>query len=529
HLSADDLLESGATVTVGGNVAKGIVVDEITSTDSTGATSVSAGQIASIASAPALVVGNQTRAITIGNVGTDAYGIEIKGTVSGSGIYDGISSTGMQIGLVGGGTVNTTGGINISGTVVSSAYAASATAVQLNNTIAPVFRVDGAVTATMNSDAAGASATALMIGAGSNVTALQNANTIAAGVTGQQGNAVAIVDKSGSVVEFENIGLISAARTLNTTGTPISGKTVALDLSANTTGVHVLQDNPTGDTVVPTITGSVTLGSGGDRVEILAGSVTGDVQLGAGANSLTIDNGATVRGKLDADGGTVALNVANGTLQINDASQLKLPSLNLGATSTLVVTADPAAGQATSMTVSGAATIANGAKIGVRLASILPGTATYTLISAGQLTAGAVDSNLLGDTPFLYKTSLQTNAAAGTVNATLTRKSAAELGLPTVTAAAYEPLVANIGRDTGLEGALLAQTTREGVLNLYNQLLPNHSASIFNTVAASIESFAKPLDDRQDPVGGGFWMQETNAGVFQQSRDGDPGYKAWSF
>lgn len=531
NLGADDLLQGGAAVTIGGNVAKGILVDSTTSTDSSGNTTIAEGQITSISSAPALVVGNMTRNITIGDVDptADAYGIEIKGTVTGSGVYDGVSSTAMQVGLPGGGVVNTTDGIHITGTVTSTAYAASATGVQLGQVIAPVFRVDGSITASLNTDAPGTTATALTIGAGSNVPTLQNANAIIATVGGQQGNAVAIVDHSGTLSEVQNIGLITTARTLNTSGTAITGVNTALDLSANTTGVHLLQFAPTGDTDSPSITGNVILGSGGDRVEILAGTLTGNVNLGAGANSLTIDNGATVKGNLDAVGGTVALTIGTGTLQINDASQLKLPSLSLGASSVLVVTAEPAAGQATSLAVTGRASIASGAKIGVRLASILQGSATYTLITSPQLSAGALDSNLLGDTSFLYDTSLQTNTTAGTVNATLTRKTAAELGLPTTTAAAYEPLIANISRDPGLTGALLAQDTRGGLITLYNQLMPNHSGSIFNTIAASVTSFSKPLDDRQDPVGGGFWMQETNAGLFQHTINDDPGYRAWSF
>lgn len=532
-LSADDLLQGGAALTVGGNVAGGVLVDQTTTTDATtgAVTGVSQGTITSVSAAPALVVGAMSRNVTIGNVGTDvdAFGIEVKGSVTGSGIYDGISSTAMLVGLPGGGSVDTTGGVRISGTVSATAYAASATALQMSNAIVPVFRIEGAVTAAMSSDAAGAASTAISIGAGSNVTTLQNASSIFATVVGQQANAVAVVDQSGSLSEVENIGVITAARSLNTAGAVITGRNVAFDLSLNTTGVHILQYEPSGQTVTPAISGSITTGSGPDRLEILAGTVVGDINLGAGANSLSIDNSATVKGALDAPGGTVAISVGTGTLQIQDASQLHVPSLTLGAASTLVVTADPSLNQATSLQVDGVASIASGAKIGVRLASILPGTASYTLISAQQLSAGALNSNLLGDTPFLYNTTLSTDQVAGTVVATLTRKTAAQLGLPTTTMAAYEPLIANIGRDTGLEGALLVQTSRDGLVTLFNQMLPNHSASVFNTMAAAVGSFARPLDDRQDPVGGGFWMQETNAGVFSKDRADDPGYKAWSF
>ena len=255
--------------------------------------------------------------ITIGNVGSgvDAFGLEIKGPVAGGGIYDGISSAGVQLGIAGGGTVDTTGGVRVSGTVLATSYGADATALHLNSgVLAPVVRNNGAITATLASDAAGATARAVMIEAGANTPAMQNANTISATVAGQKADAAAIVDRSGTLVEFENIGAISATRTLTNAAQAVTGRDIALDLSANTTGSHLLQDQPTGDTVVPAITGSVTLGSGGDRVEILAGTLTGDLDLGAGANALTLDNGATVMGALTAAGGTVALNVGSGTL-----------------------------------------------------------------------------------------------------------------------------------------------------------------------------------------------------------------------
>jgi Autotransporter beta-domain len=533
HLTADDLLQGGATVTVGGNVTGGVLVDSITTTDSTtGLTSTIAGSITSSAAAPALVIGGANgKNIVLGNNGTDvdAFGLEIKGTVFGSGVYDGVSATAVQLGVAGGGTVDTSGGIRIVGAVSASSYAASSTAMTLNGVIAPVLRNEGSISSVMNSDAVGASASGILIGAGSNVPVFQNASILSVSVTGQAADAIALSDRSGTLAEIENIGTISATRTLSTTGTPVTGNNIALDLSVNTTGVHILQDEPAGDTDVPTIAGSVTLGSGPDRVEILAGSLSGNLNLGAGANSLTVDNGAVVVGNLDAPGGTIALTVNTGTLQVNDASQLKLTSLTLGAASALTLTADPALGQSTNLNVAGAATIASGATIGVRLASILPGTATYTLIQATQLTSTAADSTLLGATPFLYNTSLTTNLAAGTVSATLTRKTAAELGLPATISAGYEPLIANITKDTGLEGALLLQTSRSGLINLYNQLMPNHSGSVFNTVAASVSAFAKPVDDRQDPQGGGFWMQETNAAVFANAHDDNPGYKAWSF
>ncbi|MDB5437560.1 MAG: autotransporter [Phenylobacterium sp.] len=531
HLTADDLLQGGPTVTVAGSVGKGILVDATSTTDTSGVVTSVAGSISSAAAAPALVVGAVGRDVHIGDVGTgvDAFGIEIKGSVLGSGIYDGVSASAIQLGVTGGGAVTTGDGIRISGTVGATAYAASATALQLNSGVAaPVIRNEGSLAAIMNSDAAGAAARALVIGAGANVAVLQNAATLSATVAGQKADAIAITDKSGTLSEIENIGLITTSRTITDITQAVTGKSIAMDLSANTGGVHIVQTDVAGDTLVPAIQGSVLLGSGADRVEILGGLLIGDLDLGAGANTLTIDGGAIVNGALNAQGGTVALSVGTGSLTIKSPSQLSLTSLTLGSASSVIFTADPATNTATKLDVAGTATIASGAKIGVRLDSILQNSATYTLIHANQLNAGAIDSSLLGSVPFLYDSSLKTDTAAGTVTATLSRKSAAELGLPTTTAGAYEPLIQNISKDTGLEGALLAQTTRAGLINLYNQLLPNHSGSIFNIAAASVSAFSRPLDDRQDPVGGGFWLQETNLGIFSDGKNDDPGYKGWS-
>jgi hypothetical protein len=532
--STDDLLQSGATITVGGSVAKGILVDTATTDPTTGDVTGLTGSVSSIAAAPALIVGAVAgHNITLGNVGTDvdAFGLEIKGAVSGAGTYDGITAAGVQLGLAGGGTVDTGGGIRIGGSLTASAYAADAIALHLNSgVVAPVLRNEGQITGALLSDVQGGTARAVLIEPGASMPVLQNANTITAQVAGQLADAAAIVDRSGTLAEIENIGIIAAGRTLTDVTQAVTGKDIALDLSANTTGVHIIQSVPATDAVlVPAITGSVTLGSGSDNVQILAGTVTGDVELGAGANTLDIENGASVKGALNATGGTIGLTVGTGTLQINSASQLKLTSLSLGAASSLIVTADPTTNLATQLDVNGAASIASGAKIGVRLASVLQGSATYVLIRANQLTAGSLDSDLLGSTPYLYTSSLQTNAAAGTVSATLTLKTAAQLALPATSAGAYQAVISNIGRDPGLEGALLAQTDRPALISLYNQLLPNHSGSIFNIVSASVASFSKPLDDRQDPVGGGFWMQETNLGVFSNGKADDPGYKGWSF
>jgi len=531
-LAADDLLQGGPTVTVAGSVGKGILVDASSTTDSSGVVTTVAGSITASGSAPALIVGGAAgHDVQIGNVGTgaDAFGIEIKGSVAGAGVYDGVAAQGMQLGVAGGGAVDTGGGVRVTGVVSASSYAAGATALQINSGVsAPVVRNEGHITAIMNSDAVGASARAIDIGAGAQTAALQNSGSITAAVAGQKADGIAISDKSGTLSEIENTGTIVVSRTFTDLSQAVTGKDVAMDLSANTGGVHIIQALASPTSTAPQISGAVLLGSGSDRVEILSGTLNGDLSLGAGANTLNIDGGASVSGALTAQGGTLGLSVGTGTLRINSPSQLSLTSLSLGAGSSTIFTVDPTTNSATKFDVAGAANVASGAKIGLRLNNILQTSATYTLVHATTLNAGIIDSSLLGSVPFLYDSSLKTDTSAGTITATLSRKTAQQLGLPSTIAGAYEPLIQNIGRDAGLEGALLAQTTRSGLLDLYNQLLPNHSGSLFNIAAASIESFSRPLDQRQDPEGGGFWLQETNLGLFANGSDDDPGYKGWS-
>lgn len=530
-LAPDDLLQGGPAVTIAGNVGKGILLDSVTTTDSTGVTSTTAANVSSSSGAPAIIVGAAGRNITVGNVGTgtDAFGIEIKGSALGSGVYDGIVATGVQVGVAGG-SVDTTGGIRVTGTVGATSFAADATALHVNGgTNAAVIRNEGGIAAVMSSDAAGAGARALVIEAGANTPVLQNSSSISANATGQLGDAVAVVDHSGTLAEVENIRDIRAGRTLSDPNATITGHAIALDLSANTTGVHIIQTDPSAGVTPPSIEGEVRTGSGGDRLEFLAGSVTGDLTLGAGANALTVDGGATVKGGLSADGGTLALTVGTGALTVNSANSIALTSLQLGAGSQIVLTADPANNSATHLDVAGSANIASGAKIGVRLASLLQTSATYTLIRADHLTSGSIDTSLLGSVPFLYTSSLSTDTTAGTVSATLSRKSAQDLNLPANTAAAYDPMIAAVNRDTGLRGALLAQSDRAGLINLYNKLLPEHSSSIFDATEATVDAFARPVDDRQDPRGTGFWLQETNLGLFSDGHTDEPGYKAWGF
>jgi hypothetical protein len=535
-----DAVQGGAAVTVAGSLAKGLLVSAPPSTLSSTNTDLNGdgiadsgegtGVVSSYGSAPAIVVGAVGRDIQLNAVGTgdSAYGVVIAGTVTSAGLRDGVAANGVQIGVPGGGAVSVAGGIHLTGTLTATAYGADATALHLyGGASVPVLEL----TNTLKASVTGASPNAaqgVVVEAGASLPIIRNGGTLTAIVAGSSGSAAAIVDHAGSLTRLENTGTITAGLVLpNASQVTVNSQTVAIDDSANTTGFSLLNYQSSGVTTAPTITGAIKMGSGNDSVDVEAGSITGDLSFGAGANALTINGGATVTGALSADGGTLALSVGSGRLQINSTNRLSLTSLNLGSSSTLIVTADPAAGQATGFDVNGAAQIAQGAKIGLRVLSLANGSQTYALVRATQLQVGALDTSLLSTTPYIYNASLATDAAAGTLSLTLARKTAAQLGLPASVAAAYEPVVAAVSGNDALSASLLLPTDQKSFGAAFNQLLPEHSGGVFQLIRAGVEAFGRPIDDRQSPEGRGAWIQEVNLGVSAGDRDGLPGYRGW--
>jgi len=534
--NANDAGQGGAAVQVGGSLGAGLLVSApsgvTTSTDPNGDgipdASEAAGAVSSYGAAPAILIGAPGRNLNLGlvGVGDSAYGVVIEGTVTGAGLRDGVAANGLQLGVAGG-TVAVAGGLRVGGTLSASAYGADATALHLlAGAQAPALSSAGAITATLFGDAP-STARAVVIEPGGSLPAILNSGSIRAIAEGSTGSAAAIVDRSGSLVRLENVGTISALAVQTTGATaPPSGSTIAIDTSTNTAGLSLLSYQGAG-LAAPTILGAVKLGLGDDKLDVQAGTLTGDISFGAGANSLHISGGANVTGAITADGGTLAVNVEDGSLQINNPGRLAATSLNLGAGSTTTFTVDPASGRSTEFDVAGAATILTGAKIGVRLTSFVSGQGVYALVRANQLNIGAIDQTLLAATPYLYDASLSEDAAAGTLSVTLARKTAAEIALPASLAAAYEPVLAAVSQDAGLSSALLARTTRNGFMNSYQQLLPEHSGGLFRMISEGVEAFGRPLDERQGGGSGGAWGQEVSYIARRRNSTDLAGYNSW--
>lgn len=540
-LDADDLKQGGGAVRITGNVGKGILLDrppadtnaDDKDEDDDGVEDAAEGTAAlkSIGSAPALAIGG-TGATRIGVVGSgdNAYGLVIKGRIEAAGINDGVAATALRIGQAGGGTTTVDGGVNlVGGTIAASAYAANATAVQLNaGAAAAELRNSGTIGATVIAKDA-LTAGAIVIDAGASTSALRNSGTIGAEHQGGKGNAHAIVDRSGTLSLVENSGTIKATIKPGA-GETVSGQAIALDLSANGGGAIVRQSAASA-TSRPAIEGDILLGAGADRVELLGGTLKGGLSFGAGDDVLLIDGDASMTGKLTDSDGRLAVDVRKGQLTVTNSEVIRLSSLTVGSAAALTVAVDGAAGTATRIDVSGAAAIADGAQIKLGLTSLVREDQEFEIIRAGTLTVGAAQTALV-DAPYLYTATLRRDESAGSLHASIRRKNAAEIGFNRSGAQAYDTVFSALDRDDRIETAFLSKTTKDEFLALYDQMLPDHSGGSLMSAAAISGAISsainQPIDGRGNDGSTGVWAQEIYFNI-KQDRVQAAGFKSQGF
>jgi hypothetical protein len=549
-----DVQQGGSALQVASDVKGGVflaappptAVATDTTTDADGDGVVDSAEAASslttYGSAPVIKIGGPNP-IALGNFGSgvNAYGLVIEGAVSAQGVMDGVSATAVDVGA-GGGGVNLNGGIRASGKISAASFQADATAIHLETGAAGGGLYNtGTISATVTSAGAN-TATAVQIDSGATLGSLINGGTIAAATSGDAASAIAVVDKGGGINSVTNYGAIAASLGATLPGEPITGKGVALDLSANTTGVTLLQQQDPSLTVTPSILGDVYLSpTGSNTVSLLNGSITGALGLGSAPGSLTIDNGANYTGALTYSGSQLTINVANGVLNDKSATTIGATSLNVSGSSTLGVALDPAHNASTQFNVSGAATFASGAKINANLLSA-PSLAgqTFTIVKAGSLSVGTIDSSLLSNLPYLFNGSIKTDTAANTISLTVGTKTPAQMGFNRSETAAFNAIYAALPQATDIQGAIIGAPDRATLLSAYDQLLPNSSGDVFETAlgmsravsrAASdrFDTAIQPLSDDEDEgdyVVSGFWASEFYSGMEQKKADNNAYHSA---
>ncbi len=555
-LDADDLLQGGSAIQVTSNVTKGLVLDappEDTNDDTTddedgdGVEDDEEGtaSVAVYGGAPAIQIGSDTQTVTLGSAGDGIYdyGLVIRGSVAAYGIHPGVAATGVQIGGSAGYETLVTNGINLEGSITASAYEADAVGLHLTSgAIARILDNSGGLTASVTAEGDSA-AYALLIDAGATMTTINNSGTILATLYGEAGTANAIVDRSGTLTTINNTGTIAAYLTAtdddydldddndDADDEVVTGKAVAINLQASTTGVTITQtgvnDGDDGDDDVadtdtdgdgvddadePTIIGQILLGSGADTINLLNGTLYGEISFGDGADVFNIDGGAYAVTKLSDSDGKLSINIGDGGLLLTNTNTINATSLTLGADAKLVFTVDPSAGTATQLVVD-TATIASGANLGLVFNNLLTTASTFKVISAGTLSAGEIDQDLLGDAPYLYVASAYTEGNDVLID--VRRRTAAEAGMTSGQASAYEATFAALSNNDDIAGAFLSQSTADGFYNLYNQMLPSTGQGMFTTLQAvqqQVSAATSVRPDGADRYGpDSVWVQEINS------------------
>ncbi|MAI90055.1 autotransporter domain-containing protein [Ponticaulis sp.] len=629
RLDADALYDNTAGVRIGGDIANGFLVngavDDFTSEededDETKDTADdfdenrTTGQIVSYGSGPAvLITADDDSDLVLGTVvetvrdTTDDdddddvtetlavfeydYGFINRGSIIASGLNIGFDATGVRIegNEAAGTSAIIEGGLLNTGSITATAFEANATALSLGfGTVMPTIFNDGTIQAT-SSTQNGHDAIAILIEDGASVPEFTNTGAISAGVTGMTGNAVGLRDESGTLTSFINNGTITTAQSSDGTTVSTNGEATALDFTASTTGVTLLQDfeEPVddvndddviddNDVTTPAITGDVLFGSGNDSFTVLAGDLEGDVDFGTGdsifslsdseaegdvsfasgsqtlslsgailngdldfvdsTGSISITDGSTFSGAFTTSNSLLSLNISASDATFGAGTAAMLSDFSATGESTLTFEIDPDDTSEVMLSVAGDTYIGSNVVIAPILTSLPDELTAQTIISSGTLTfEGTLDDVQLTNVPWLYTTSLsETEGAVDTLDLIFELKSTEELGLDQNEAAAFDSLMGIFADDDELGAGVATLTTENSFKQFYDLLLPQRTDASTAFTATSMKAAIDALDDSlalvQEHRGFGtrIWAQEYFVNLDEDQTTSSPGYNGDGF
>jgi len=555
-LDADDLLQGGSAVVIGGDVAGGILFDAKPTdfdandpdedNDGTPDANESTANITSAGAAPAVTIGSATQATIIGAVaGSGGQGFVQKGVIIGGGVYKGVVGQGVVIGGLGN-AVTLAGGMTNSGTISASATEANATGLRFGaGTSAPLVVNSGTISA-LGGGTATTGAQGLVVDAGANVTTIRNSGTILATRNGTEGTAGAIIDNAGTVSLIENTGTLAVAG-----ASTLLDKGTAIDLRANSVGATVNQlAVATGN--APTIAGQILFGSGNDTLNVADGNVSGATKFGTGNNNLSLSGDAIMGGSVQFGGGNDTVNLAGtsifhgdidfgggadtltlagtaayqgaltnaanvplvlgaGTsLTATNLGTVDVASLNAGNNSTLGVTIDSATGTNTLFNVAGAANFGTGATIDVQLTSLGGVAGTYKILQAGSLTGAAGLTSSVESLPFLFTSNVDTSVA-NEISVVIQQKTAEELGINSSEAGILDAFLGAADSDPAIAQIFLGIDNSESLQGALQQVLPDHAGGAFETATKGSRLLGRSLSDPSTPL-----IRRGNLGIWAQ-------------
>ncbi|RYZ03295.1 MAG: hypothetical protein EON61_15535, partial [Alphaproteobacteria bacterium] len=501
---ADDLLVGGSAVEVRGSLAYGLLVngaavggvdptDDVKDVVQDFNENRTTGSITSYGSAPALSIRAQDGAggsnivlapvretildtldddkdsNTTEVIGTFnyAYGLMNRGAITANGYNVGFAATGLEVAGSADGTHTTTiqGGIFNGATISAQAFEANATAVRIGaGASTPQLVNAGSISAAVNTETTHDS-TGILIEAGANVPTVVNNGLISAQTRGYDGDAVAFRDLSGTVTSFTNTSRIGSGYVDDDATDDIvsgAGRALAVDLSANTTGVNFTQNEAANNARIfggillgsgnfgagsdaltitnAKLTGDATFGGAGAAVNLSNAQMTGALALGSADGSLSFINGTIYNGAITHSGaGPMSLTVNNSTMNNLGDGTLNLTSMSLTNSAKVGLIVDNArvTGNTPIYNVVGTADIGANTIFTPIFSQFSAQPFTLRVLNATTLNLGGpVSSMLNANSPYIYDLQLvQPNANA--IDLVLDVKTASELGLNTREASAY--------------------------------------------------------------------------------------------
>ncbi len=560
-LDAEDTLQSGAAIAVSGNVSNGVLLAQTTETVVDAETgletviSINRSSVSQFGSAPAVLINGETGApIAVGVVAevtnpTDAgfdetlqFAFINQGDVNALGILDDSNATVFEAN-----NVTLDGGFSNTGNLTATTFRSgddgtadvdgqigTARVILLgDNVIAETISNQGMIIANVSEaadevfldrdniiPARDVTAIAIEIGETSNVNTLNNDATISALVTGRNGDAIAVLDSSGTLTEINNSGVIQAlsANSDALGEEELNVNIVALDLSNNVTGVTINQVVDTNITTSPLIAGGILLGSGDDVINAEGGILLGNVSTGAGADVLALSNGTNLTGTLNDSDGNLALSLAEGSSLIQVTTDpINVSSASIDSTSTFSPIVDGVTGNVSTLVASNTVTIEEGAGIAPTLLNVVNvQNSSFPIVSAGNLVIeGDINSLQSLTSPFLYDTAFALDPNdPNTLVVTLDLRSTEALGLDVPQAAFFSSAFDALGTNNGLASSLINIQDGGEFNSAFNQLLPEFSAAsrqfILANVDGAVGAVASHLDSarRSQERSGGVWLEE---------------------
>jgi hypothetical protein len=560
----DDLRQAGAAVQINGSVGGGVFFRQVEEqrVDADGEPVltddgdpifdvVARSSVNQAGGAPAILIDGEGTPIAIGIVAeiTDMsdpdfdedlqYAFINQGDMVASGIYDDVNATIFE-------ARNATfeGGLSNTGTMTATTFRSgddgtddvdgftgrarvivfgdSAIADRLNNSgiiAASVSEAADVIYADRDAiiPARALEAVAIDISATAELAEINNAGTITALLSGRDGVAVVVRDASGTLSTITNTGIIAAiGLPSDTTGSEATDfNLIAFDLSNNTVGVNLIQEENTELDVIPRIDGDILLGSGNDTITLTQGEIIGAIDFGAGADSFSVANGEFEGAITDADG-TLVLAVNNSEFTVLGSQPVNVQTASLDGATTFRPSIDGQAGTASTLVASGDLSIGSDVRVTPVLESLVGNGLTRFAIAQGGSLSFNGDVSALGEgfSPFLYDTVYSVDPATNTLFVDLQLRSSDDLGLDNVQADAFAATFEALGANDSLAASVINITNGEVFNAAYNQLLPEFAAAARQFVLANVDGAVGAVGSQLDAARngqakpGGLWFQE---------------------